>query len=202
MIKIIKDVDLIDKVEEYDVVLVGANIYGSMYGGFQHDVKIRYNYVHQDNINTRYGDLTRIGTVLESARDGKPTFCLCYILDHVSTRSDGKKENLNYEGLEKCLKLINILYKGKKIGTTLLGTSPFDGYGDKEKVIKIFEKTLIDVVVDVYDYEQLTRTAKFFKSYTKGLPLKEKNKEEWLKYVEECKKKLTIQYNENNIKSN
>ena len=83
-----------------------------------------------------------------------------------------------------------------------MGTSPFDGYGDKEKVIKISEKTLIDVVVDVYDYEQLTRTAKFFKSYTKGLPLKEKNKEEWMKYVEECKKKLTIQYNENNIKSN
>jgi len=192
MVNIISNEDLIDHISEYDAILVGANIYAHMNGGFAFDVKRQYPYVHEANINTRYGDITRMGTILEVTHDNNPTFCLCYIVEHISTRPDIKKTNLDYESLEKCLNLINILYKGKHIASPLLGASQFDGNGDKEKIIQIFKSAFKDVDIDIYDYEQDTICQKWRKAYKIGAKLKKTaSKKEYEQYIIKSKQKLT-----------
>ena len=192
MVNVIKDVDLIDHVSEYDVILVGANIYGHMNGGFQFDVKRRYPYVHEANISAPYGDINRMGTVLESKEDGKPTFCLCYIVDQITTRPDLNKVNVSYESIEKCLKLVSTLYKGKKIASTLLGTSQFDGNGDTDTVLPIFEKILGNEDVTIYDFKQECIYRKWRKAYNTGKTIKKKNGvEAWKRYIEQSKNNLT-----------
>jgi hypothetical protein len=157
MIKVIKDVDLYNHVGEFDVVLVGTNNYCMMSQGIQLNIMLNYPYVYDRNLETKYGDPEKLGTVLECTSEGEPTFCLCFICGG-NFRPDLQKDYLSYESLEKCLKLVNILYKGKNVATTLLGASRFDGNGDKDKILEIFNSCITDVNLTIYDYYQKSRS--------------------------------------------
>ena len=51
---------------------------------------------------------------------------------------------------------MNVFYKGKRIACPILGSSPFDGNGDKERILHMMEETLTDVDVTLYDYVQIS----------------------------------------------
>ena len=187
MINVIEGVDLIDHIGEYDVILVGANLYGTMNGGFPFDVKRRFPYVHETNIAAPYGDRNRLGTILTTKEDNGPTFCLCYIVERVS-----KTTEVSYESLEKCLKLVKALFKGKKIATTLLGASRFDGNGEKERILNLFKSIMSNEDVTIYDFEQDSIYRKWRKAYIKGALIKKvQGKNAWKKYLKESKNNLT-----------
>ena len=156
MINIVKDIDLFDHVREYDVCLIGTNLYCQMANGFQYKVMLDYPHVFNKNLETRYGDSEKLGTILECAEENEPTFCLCFIVKG-NFRPYQFSDYLEYEALEKCLKLVNIKYKGKKIACPFLGCSRFDGNGDRDKVIEIFNRCLCDVDVTIYDYFQKSK---------------------------------------------
>ena len=157
MIKVIKDVDLFDHVSEYEAVLIGTNTYCTMSQGIQLKVMLNYHYAYEKNLETKYGDKNKLGTLLECKSEGEPTFCLCFITSGYNFRPDLSSDYLDYESLEKCLKLVNVLYKGKKIATTLLGSSRFDGNGDRKRIEEIFNSTIKDVDLTIYDYFQKSR---------------------------------------------
>lgn len=160
MLKIKKDVDLICEVDQYDVLLVGTNVYGRLTNGWQLDAKLKYPRVHEANMNTKYGDVKKMGTVVRVEQEDAPTICICYITKGYNFRPDKESDYLSYEALESCLYSINILFKGKKVACPILGTSMFDGNGDKERVIKLFETTLCDVNLTLYDYAQTSANDK------------------------------------------
>lgn len=91
-------------------------------------------------------------------KEGFPTFILCYVNNGINTRPDVKADFLSYDSLENCLKIVNVLYKGKHLASTLLGSSKFDGNGDKEKIRNIITTSLTDVDLTIYDYEQKVGT--------------------------------------------
>ena len=170
MINIIENEDLIEHVSEYDVILLGANLYGTMNGGFPFDVKRRFPYVHELNISAPYGDRKRMGTILIAEEKDKPTFCLCYIVPIVN-----KNTEVSYESLEQCLKLVAALYKGKRIACPFLGASQFDGHGKKDAILNLFNKILSKEDVTIYDFEQDSVYRKWRKAYKKGADLKKKD---------------------------
>ena len=157
MIKIIKDVDLYDHFNEYDVILIGTNLYCSMGQGIQLKVMLNYPYVFNKNLETKYGDINKLGTILECAEENEPTFCLCFITKGYNFRPDLEKDYLSYEALEKVLQLVNIVYKGKNVACPFLGTSRFDGNGDRDKVMEIFNRCITNVNLTIYDYFQKSR---------------------------------------------
>jgi hypothetical protein len=187
MINIIKNEDLFNHVNEYDVNLIGTNIYCMMTNGFEYKVSLDYPYVFNQNLETKYGDMTKLGTLLECANEKEPTFCLCYIVKG-NFRPYQFKDYLDYEALEKCLGLVNIKYKGKNIACPLLGCSRFDGNGDREKVMKIFEKCLTDVDITIYDYHQKSRDEEVIERLKREIELKKTNYEEYHRVVAERKK--------------
>lgn len=156
MINIVKDIDLIEHVNEYDIILVGTNVYNSLNQGFAWNVRRLYPFVQAKNMETKYGDVRKMGTLLECKEEGFPTFVLCYITKGYNFRPDIEKDYLSYESLEKCLKLVNVLYKGKNIAAPFLGTSRFDGNGNAEKIMEIFNNTCHDINITLYDFYQLT----------------------------------------------
>ena len=134
MLKIIKE-DLIDHVKEYDAVLVAANLYSSMLEGFAYDVKSQYPYVYEDNLKFPYGDTSKYGTVVESTREDQPIFALCYIFA-INTNPKTIKCTLNYEALENCLKVVNVLYKNKHIiSPNKINKLPSKWYIIKDKIV-------------------------------------------------------------------
>lgn len=186
MLKIIEGVDLYEEIDKYDVILVGTNIYCSMSQGFQRKVMLNYPYVQDENMSTKYGDETKLGTILECKKDGKPTFVLCYI-NKGNFRPDLKKDYLSYESLENCLKLVNILYKGKKVACTMLGASKFDGNGDDERIFEIISHNCQSLDLTIYDYIQLSRSEEMKKVRVSELKLKEIDLEAYYEAVKKRK---------------
>lgn len=160
MIRVIEGLNPVNLTDNYDVVLVGTNIYGRLSNGWQLDMKVKYPEIHKANLNTKYADKEKIGKYISVTSDGSPTVCLLYITNSKVFRPDINTSYLDYDALESCLHRINIEFKGKKIICPILGSSKFDGNGDKEKIIEIFKKTCDAVDVTLYDYEQISRKDK------------------------------------------
>ena len=186
MVKIIEGKDLYDEINKYDIILIGTNIYCSMSQGFQRKVMLNYPYVQDMNMETKYGDETKLGTIIECKKNEKPTFVLCYI-NKGNFRPDLKSDYLSYESLEKCIKLINVLYKGKKIACTVMGASKFDGNGNKEKIIDILSQNSPNLDLYVYDYTQLSRSEEMKKIREYELKLKKIDLEAYYKAVKKRK---------------
>ena len=197
MINFIRDVDLFEHVSDYDAVLIGTNTYCTMSQGIQLKIMLNYHYVYEKNLETKYADPEKLGTILECKSDGEPTFCLCFITNSYNFRPDLQKDFLSYESLEKCLRLVNLLYRGKKIATTLLGASRFDGNGDKDKIMEIFNNTIKDVDLTIYDYHQKSRAEEMKEVREKELEVKKRDRTEYYKMVAERKKQADERFKKN-----
>lgn len=196
-VNIIKDVDLYDHFDGYDVILIGTNLYCTMSQGIQLKIMLNYPYVYEKNLETKYADKEKLGTILECTCKGEPTFCLCFITEGYNFRPDLVKDYLSYEALESTLKLVNIKYKGKKIACPLLGSSRFDGNGDKERILEIFERCLTDVECTVFDYFQKSRAEEMKEVRDNELEVKKVDRAAYYRMVAERKKKAEERFRKN-----
>ena len=151
MITIVKDIDLIWDTDKYDVILVGTSIYNLLTQGFQSKLALKYPYIVEANNTTPYADKRKYGKRLTI--QGTPIISLMYICGYPHS----KRDYLNYEALEHCLATANAEFKGKNVATTILGTSLFDGNGDKERCLKIIEDNTDKLNLSVYDFPQYNR---------------------------------------------
>ena len=117
------------------------------------------------------------------------TFILCYVNNGINTRPDVKADFLSYDSLENCLKIVNVLYKGKHLASTLLGSSKFDGNGDKEKIRNIITTSLTDVDLTIYDYEQKSRDEMWKEQYEKEMAVKKIDRVKYYEMVRDRKEK-------------
>ena len=47
MIKIIKDIDIIDEIDNYDLILLGTNVYNTLGNGAQLSLRKKYPYIQE-----------------------------------------------------------------------------------------------------------------------------------------------------------
>jgi hypothetical protein len=152
--EIIKDKDLIWDTDNYDVILVGTSIYNMLTQGFQSKMYVKYPHIMEPNNSTPYADQRKYGKriTIESINNS-PIISLMYICGYPHS----KRDYLNYEALENCLLTAAVEFKGKKIAMPIVGSSQFDGNGDKDRCLSIIEKTLGNSDVTVYDFQQFNR---------------------------------------------
>lgn len=153
MMEIVKGEDLIWRTDEYEVILVGTSIYNLLTQGIQSKMVMKYPGMglEEANNSTNYADLRKLGKRLTV--NGTPTVSLMYICGYPhSTRVF-----LSYDALEKCLASANTEFRGRKVAMTLVGTSRFDGNGDRDRCIEIIERNTPDLNLTVYDYEQMRK---------------------------------------------
>ena len=89
----------------------------------------------------------------------------------------------------------NAEFKGKKVITTIVGSTKVDGNGEREKCLEILEKCTKDLDIDVYDYEQLTYSEEVAKVIR---PLSDK----WIKEKIRTTKKQRIEERQKLLKEN
>ena len=197
MINVIKDEDIYNHLNEYDIILVGTNVYCTMSHGIQLKVMLNYPYVYEKNLETKYGDIDKMGTILECKSENEPTFCLCFITKGYNFRPDLEKDYLSYDALENALKLVNIKYKGKKIACPLLGSSRFDGNGDKDRIYDIFNECLTDVNVTIYDYFQKSRAEEMKEVRDRELAVKKEDRKAYYEMVRKRKEEADERFKKN-----
>ena len=191
MVNIIKDEDAIWHTDEYEVILVGTSTYCMLTNGFQSKLRLKYPYIEKPNNETNYGDKRKLGKRLTI--DGKPIISLLYISGYPSC----KRVTLDYEALENCLATANKEFKGKRVMTTMIGCSIFDGNGDKNKVMDIINRTCTDIILDIYDYKQLRKRDECDNIIRKKKKKKNINKEKYkelLQNKDEIFKELYLEY--------
>lgn len=151
MVTIVKDKPLIEDVFNYDIIIVGTGIHNTLGNGFQHDIKINFSFVEDALKKTPYADKRKLGTV--TVVKSTPLYCLGFI------HSGGYRKDLNpvyldYQALNDVLHLIDNNFKNKRIASSFIGCSEFDGNGDKERVLEIFNSLSGENEYFLYDYEQ------------------------------------------------
>lgn len=179
MLKIIKDKDPIWETDKFDVILIGTSIYNQLNGGFQSKIKYKYPIVDEKNRETKYADFSKLGTRITI--NDTPTISLMYICGYPRPNID----TVDYDSLTKCLLTANAEFRGKKVLTTILGSSQFDGNGDKDKCLKIIKDSTKDLDITLYDYEQKKRADEIReqKMYLKSLQYTDIEKYNKLKNV-------------------
>lgn len=197
MITIVKDVDIMQEISNYDTILIGTNVYCSMSQGVQRDIILNYPYVREKNLQTKYGDVAKLGTLLECSEKDEPTIVLLYMYRGYPYRKKNDEEYLDYKVLEDCLRLVNKKYKNKRVATTLLGCSRFDGNGNREKVLELMEKTLTDVDVVVYDFFQKSRDEKQIETRKREVALKDISYELYHEAVKKRKEEAEKRFQRN-----
>ena len=149
LIKIIKNKNLINDIFSYDVILFPMGINNSMNKGFVYELGLNFPEILSNENEMGYGDIRKLGNIHENKVDGL-IFTACYIHSGgYHKNSDGSY--LDVESLKKCLKEINDVYKGKKIGSLILGSSTFDGNYNKTEVIKLFKELCKDCELYLYE---------------------------------------------------
>lgn len=179
MLKIIKDKDPIWETDKFDVILIGTSIYNQLNGGFQSKMKYKYPIVDEKNRETKYADFSKLGTRITI--NDTPIISLMYICGYPRPNID----TVDYDSLTKCLLTANAEFRGKKVMATIIGSSQFDGNGDKDKCLKIIEDSTKDLDITLYDYEQKKRAdeIKEQKMYLKSLQYTDIEKYNKLKNV-------------------
>ena len=151
MLKIIKDKDPIWETDNFDVIVSGTSIYNQLNGRFQSKIKYKYPIVDEKNRETKYADFSKLGTRITI--NDTPIISLMYICGYPRPNID----TVDYDSLTKCLLTANAEFRGKKIMATIIGSSQFDGNGDKDKCLKIIKDSTKDLDITLYDYEQKKR---------------------------------------------
>jgi hypothetical protein len=151
MVTIVKDKPLIEDVFNYDIIIVGTGIHNTLGNGFQHDIKINFPFVEDALKKTPYADKRKLGTV--TVVKSTPLYCLGFI------HSGGYRKDLNpvyldYQALNDVLHLIDKNFENKRIASSFIGCSEFDGNGDKERVLDMFNSLTGENEYFLYDYEQ------------------------------------------------
>lgn len=175
MINFAKNKDLIWETDNYDVILVGTSIYCMLSNGFQGKMNLKYPFLEEENNKTSYGNLNKLGTRITIERENSPIISLMYICKHPHKT----REFISYDALEQCLRTAMAEFKGKKIATTLLGCSVFDGNGDRDKILGIMEDCTKGYSLDVYDYKQLDKNDEIELIKRKIISTKDTNPEKY-----------------------
>lgn len=175
MINLVRNKDLIWETDNYDVILVGTSIYCMLSNGFQGKINLKYPFLEEENNKTSYGNLNKLGTRITINKENTPIISLMYICKHPHKT----REFISYDALEQCLRTAMAEFKGKKIATTLLGCSVFDGNGDKDKILNIIEDCTKGYNLDVYDYKQLDKNDEIELIKRKIISTKDTNPEKY-----------------------
>lgn len=149
-VTIVKDKFLIEDIKKYTIVLVPMSANNSMNSGFAYEIGLNFPPIREKVQTTPYGDRRKFGTVSVFKDDGI-TFCICFM--HTGGQSK-QVEYVKYDSLADCLDLININFKGKTVASPILGSTKYDGRGNKEKIINIFKEHCTDIDLILYDYEE------------------------------------------------
>ena len=79
----------------------------------------------------------------------------------------------------------------------LLGSSRFDGNGNKEKIYEIFNKTLKDVNVTIFDYFQKSRAEETKEVRERELAVKKVDRKAYYEMVAKRKKEADERFRKN-----
>lgn len=141
--------DLIEmfKSGEFDLIAHGCNCFNTMGAGIAKAIAKEFPDVEKADKATSYGHINKLGTVMpvEVTVDNN----IRIVINAYTQYYYGGSRPLDYEALTLCMRKINHMYKGKKIGLPKIGAGLGGGDWDEISGIIKTELDLMDVTIVV-----------------------------------------------------
>ena len=79
----------------------------------------------------------------------------------------------------------------------MMGSSRFDGNGDKERILKMYEECMTDCDVTIYDYEQKSRDEEYMEMFVNEKKIKDVDPKKYYEAVRKRKKEAEERFKKN-----
>lgn len=134
---------------EFDVIVHGCNCFNTMGAGIAKQIAENFPAVLKEDQKTKYGDINKLGTI-NWVNIGLENNTLTVVNAYTQYYYGGTKP-VDYDALKLCMRKINHIFKGKKIGLPKIGAGLGGGHWPyiREMIIKE-ELTDVDVVIVNY----------------------------------------------------
>jgi O-acetyl-ADP-ribose deacetylase (regulator of RNase III) len=150
------DGDLLEyaKINQFDVIVHGANCFCTMGAGIAKQIKEQFPEAYDADCRTTKGDILKLGSyTYRKARNYDFIIINGYTQFHYGKNHiDGVENPVDYEAITLVMRKINYNFKGRRIGMPKIGAGLAGG--DWNIISKIIERELKDCKVVVVNYNK------------------------------------------------
>ena len=143
--------DLLEKIDEFNVIVHGCNCFCVMGAGIALQIKKKFPQAYMADLDTIAGDKSKLGTYTK-AMHNQTTIINAY------TQYDTTNEvNVDYNAIREVFTKLNKHYSGSLVGIPKIGAGLAGGNWDK--IYDIISEVTPDLYIKVIEYEPNSGTA-------------------------------------------
>ena len=137
--------DLLEKIDEFNVIVHGCNCFCVMGAGIALQIKKKFPQAYMADLDTVAGDKSKLGTYTK-AMHNQTTIINAY------TQYDTTNEvNVDYNAIREVFTKLNKHYSGSLVGIPKIGAGLAGG--DWDKIYDIISEVTPDLYIKVIEYE-------------------------------------------------
>ena len=137
--------DLLEKIDEFNVIVHGCNCFCVMGAGIALQIKKKFPQAYMADLDTVAGDKSKLGTYTK-AMHNQTTIINAY------TQYDTANEvNVDYNAIREVFTKLNKHYSGSLVGIPKIGAGLAGG--DWDKIYDIISEVTPDLYIKVIEYE-------------------------------------------------
>lgn len=142
--------DLLEKIDEFNVIVHGCNCFCTMGAGIALQIKKKFPQAYMADLDTVRGDRSKLGTYTKAMHNQT-------VIINAYTQYDTVGEvNVDYDAIREVFTKLNKHYSGSLVGIPKIGAGLAGG--DWDKIYNIISEVTPDLYIKVIEYESNSGT--------------------------------------------
>ena len=137
--------DLLEKIDEFNVIVHGCNCFCTMGAGIALQIKKKFPQAYMADLDTVAGDKSKLGTYTKAMHNQTT------IINAYTQYDTTNKVNVDYNAIREVFTKLNKHYSGSLVGIPKIGAGLAGG--DWDKIYDIISEVTPDLYIKVIEYE-------------------------------------------------
>ena len=142
--------DLLEKIDEFNVIVHGCNCFCVMGAGIALQIKKKFPQAYMADLDTIAGDKSKLGTYTKAMHNQTT------IINAYTQYSTTNEVNVDYNAIREVFTKLNKHYSGSLVGIPKIGAGLAGG--DWDKIYDIISEVTPDLYIKVIEYESNSGT--------------------------------------------
>lgn len=142
--------DLLEKIDEFNVIVHGCNCFCVMGAGIALQIKKKFPQAYMADLDTVAGDKSKLGTYTKAMHNQTT------IINAYTQYSTTNEVNVDYNAIREVFTKLNKHYSGSLVGIPKIGAGLAGG--DWDKIYNIISEVTPDLYIKVIEYESNSGT--------------------------------------------
>lgn len=142
--------DLLEKIDEFNVIVHGCNCFCVMGAGIALQIKKKFPQAYMADLDTVAGDKSKLGTYTKAMHNQTT------IINAYTQYNTTNEVNVDYNAIREVFTKLNKHYSGSLVGIPKIGAGLAGG--DWDKIYNIISEVTPDLYIKVIEYESNSGT--------------------------------------------